>query len=80
MNTRGWVGLGEAVDTIPSILNKCLFVSQHTRTDGRTSRKQYAPHFFKVGGIKKIFYVSNKTGLRTIRMYGTLPIRFSAYL
>ena len=22
------------------------------RTDGRTSRKQYAPHFFKVGGIK----------------------------
>ena len=21
------------------------------RTDGHTSRKQYAPHFFKVGGI-----------------------------
>ena len=29
----------------------------HRRTDGRTSRKQYAPHFFKVGGIHvmKIF-------------------------
>ena len=23
----------------------------HRRTNGRTSRKQYAPHFFKVGGI-----------------------------
>ena len=23
------------------------------QTDGRTSRKQYAPHFFKVGGIKR---------------------------
>ena len=22
------------------------------QTNGRTSRKQYAPHFFKVGGIK----------------------------
>ena len=25
----------------------------HTRTEARTSRNQYAPHFFKVGGIKK---------------------------
>ena len=24
------------------------------RTDTRTSRKQYAPHFFKVGGIKMV--------------------------
>ena len=23
-------------------------------TDGRTSRKQYAPHFFKVGGINSM--------------------------
>ena len=23
------------------------------RTDGQTSQKQYAPHFFKVGGIKR---------------------------
>ena len=23
------------------------------RTDGRTSQNQYAPHFFKVGGIKR---------------------------
>ena len=27
--------MGEAVDTIPSILNKCLFVSR-LQTDGRT--------------------------------------------
>ena len=25
------------------------------QTNGRTSRKQYAPHFFKVGGIKRRF-------------------------
>ena len=30
--------------------------------------------------LKKLFQVSYKTGLRTIRIYGTLPIRFSAYL
>ena len=30
--------MGEAVDTIPSILNKCLFVSPDRRTDGRTDR------------------------------------------
>ena len=28
--------MGEAVDTILSILNKCLFVSPEGRTDGRT--------------------------------------------
>ena len=27
--------MGKAVDTIPSILNKCLFVSPDRRTDGR---------------------------------------------
>ena len=27
--------MGEAVDTIPSILNKCLFVSPERRKDGR---------------------------------------------
>ena len=43
--------MGEAVDTIPSILNKCLFVSPDGRTDRRTSGKQYVPHFFKVGDI-----------------------------
>ena len=32
---RGWVGMGEAVDTIPSILNKCLFVSPDRQTDAR---------------------------------------------
>ena len=28
--------MGETVDTIPSILNKCLFVSPDRQTDGRT--------------------------------------------
>ena len=31
--------MGEAVDTIPSTLNKCLFVSPDGRTDGRTDRQ-----------------------------------------
>ena len=30
------MGIGEAVDTIPSILNKCLFVGPDGRTDGQT--------------------------------------------
>ena len=29
------------------------------RTDGRTSQKQYAPHFFKVGGIKMDLFLRN---------------------
>ena len=35
---RGRVGMGEAVDTIISIHNKCLFVSLDGRTDGRTTK------------------------------------------
>ena len=31
--------------------NFFLKARTHTCTDGRTIRKQYAPHFFKVGGI-----------------------------
>ena len=30
--------MGEAVDTIPSILDKCLFVSPDGRTDGQIDR------------------------------------------
>ena len=30
--------MGEAVDTIPSILNKCLFVSPDIRTDRRPGK------------------------------------------
>ena len=50
----------EAVDTIPSILNKCLFVSPDRQTDGRTDtrtqifkRRVYhnTPHFLKWRGI-----------------------------
>ena len=31
---------------------KFFFERTDGQTNGRTSRKQYAPHFFKVGGIK----------------------------
>ena len=31
--------MGEAVNAIPSILNKCLFVSPDRQTDGQTDRK-----------------------------------------
>ena len=31
--------MGEAVDTIPSILNKCLFVSPDGQTDRQTDRQ-----------------------------------------
>ena len=37
----------------------------HTHTHTRTSRKQYVPHFFKVGGIKiwrkKFVFIATKT-------------------
>ena len=35
-------------------LNSVLNRQKDERTDERTSRNQYAPHFFKVGGIKMI--------------------------
>ena len=35
----------------------------HGRTDGRTSRKQYAPHFFKVGGIIIVKMQKKKSGM-----------------
>ena len=34
-------------------LNSVLTGRTDERTDERTSRNQYAPHFFKVGGITK---------------------------
>ena len=37
--------MGDAVDTIPSILNKCLFVSPDGRTDGRTPDR---PVYYKL--------------------------------
>ena len=42
------MGIGEAVDTIPSILNKCLFVSPHARTWARLNA---LPHSSNGGGI-----------------------------
>ena len=35
-------------------LNSVLTGRTDGRTDERTSRNQYAPHFFKVGGIKSV--------------------------
>ena len=35
-------------------LNSVLTGRTDERTDERTSRNQYAPHFFKVGGIKTL--------------------------
>ena len=55
--------MGEAVDTIPSILNKPLFVSPDRRTDGRTLERKFLnggyniiPHTFKVAGYKNLVY------------------------
>ena len=39
--------------SLNSVLNGWKDERMNGRTDERTSRKQYAPHFFKVGGIKK---------------------------
>ena len=36
-------------------LNSVLNGRKDERTNERTSRNQYAPHFFKVGGIKILF-------------------------
>ena len=33
--------MGEVVDTIPSILNKCLFVSPDRRIDGWTLERKF---------------------------------------
>ena len=35
------------------------------KTDGRTSRKQYAPHLFKVGGIITVHLAYFKTGFES---------------
>ena len=40
--------MGEAVDTIPSILNKCLFVSPDKRTYGQ-AESNMLPIFSKLG-------------------------------
>ena len=58
-------------------LNGRTHTRTHAHTHGRTSQKQYAPHFFKVGGIKIIIHCKRfthtfepgrqKTGLRGFR-------------
>ena len=44
--------MGETVDTIPSILNKCLFVSPDRQTDRRG--KQYVSRPLQGGEINKL--------------------------
>ena len=39
-------------------LNSVLNGRKDERTNERTSRNQYAPHFFKVGGIKVLFVLN----------------------
>ena len=43
-------------------LNFFLNGRTDTRMDARTSRNQYAPHFFKVGGIIKIIKKGGSVG------------------
>ena len=46
------------------------------RTNGQTNRKQYAPHFFKVGGIKSLGDFGRIGGLVDCDdwdCYGNLP-------
>ena len=59
---KGSVGMGEAVDTIPLILNKCLFVSPERREDGRTDNVKtvYPPPKTPFSrGYKKAILVEN---------------------
>ena len=42
--------MGEVVDTIPSILNKCLFVSPDRQTDGRTQGENNVSQPWQGGG------------------------------
>ena len=47
-------------------LNSVLNRRKDGRTNERTSRNQYAPHFFKVGGIKSKCQVSLAVKYRNI--------------
>ena len=49
--------MGEAVDSIPSILNKCLFVSPDGQTQGE---KQYVSRPLQGGDIMMSEYLDNK--------------------
>ena len=39
------------VSKCPNFIATGVPIGLYGQTNGRTSRKQYAPHFFKVGGI-----------------------------
>ena len=53
--------MGKAVDTIPSILNKCLFVSPDELTDGWTDNVKtvYPPTNTVCGGYNDYFLDEN---------------------
>ena len=57
----------EVVDTIPSILNKCLFVSPDRRTDGRTYLRLYSSWIFYM--LEK-YPIIQKEPNNTLYFYG----------
>ena len=61
--------MGEVVETIPSILNKCLFVSPDRRTHGQAETNMLFP-FFEVGGIKS--GRSRESMLQRMRLWNEL--------
>ena len=65
------MGMGEAVDTIPSILNKCHFVSPDRQTDGQ-AQTNIAPKLLRSWGHNKLKYKSinqfNKRKIETSPM------------
>ena len=52
----------------------------NAHTDTLTSRKQYAPHFFKVGGIIKGMHFVNPLALNCIGTTGIVSLTCHSYL
>ena len=57
------------------------YTNTHTHTHTRTSRNQYVPHFFKVGGIKNVYI--NGTGdmikMAAMLIHGKKPSKIFSY-
>ena len=47
--------MGEAVDTIPSILNKCLFVSPNRHTDRRAGKLVRFVYLVRISGFEALW-------------------------
>ena len=61
-------------------LNSVLNGRKDGWTNERTSRKQYAPHFFKVGGIKKFFFWGGAGSRWGVRVDGGCEWRSEAFV